>query len=450
MPSTPDYVAQGVWKTLFISMCLIPFVSIPFDFAYGAANGLGRTANLALIFSLLFVLTISRFLDYVRQPGERAFLFFAVAFVGYSLFGASANNVPVILTFPGLFALYSCFAIGISTYAMEKTDSQILAWTHKWLMVGLLPVIALPLLVTATADAFTSREWMSNLYGFSNVRALGDYVVVAILASAGYLGIASSSPASRAKTATIFVYLTAMWAVLFWSGSRACLLAACVAIGFANLVMWRAHLKHLALNVAAIVTGGALSTLLFLPHHSYGILARFGNTAKTLSENVESLDDAGAGVGASVNALATGRLDIWDWAVQRILERPLLGWGYLPMKEMGDGTPPFAHAHNLVLEYALGFGIPVALLLLGVAAYFWWRGVMVAARNPSPARLSALYLVTGLPIASLLSVTMLSPFQLMVFGMCLGALLGIDVRERRAQRLSDRDISTEPADTVFL
>ena len=51
-----------------------------------------------------------------------------------------------------------------------------------------------------------------------------------------------------------------------------------------------------------------------------------------------------------------------------ILERPLLGYGpsrFKTLYEINDGTRDISHLHNLPLEIAFNYGIPLALILSG-------------------------------------------------------------------------------------
>jgi exopolysaccharide production protein ExoQ len=64
----------------------------------------------------------------------------------------------------------------------------------------------------------------------------------------------------------------------------------------------------------------------------------------------------------------TGRTEIWEFAQEKVLESPLLGYGYGSSRFAlsGHRDPNFSpdHAHNLLLNVALGSGIPAAALLV--------------------------------------------------------------------------------------
>ena len=84
----------------------------------------------------------------------------------------------------------------------------------------------------------------------------------------------------------------------------------------------------------------------------------------------------------------TPRLVIFRSALNFIFQRPFLGWGsgtfaliYLAKDNMWN--PPFIfhkfqHTHNLFLEMAFNFGIPISLLLTSIAFYIFYKSLKVS------------------------------------------------------------------------
>ena len=70
------------------------------------------------------------------------------------------------------------------------------------------------------------------------------------------------------------------------------------------------------------------------------------------------------------NYLSTPRVGIWKSALSRIVERPLWGWGPSTFAKvhLNNNTAlkfiPAKHAHNMPLELAHNFGIPLAIILV--------------------------------------------------------------------------------------
>lgn len=98
--------------------------------------------------------------------------------------------------------------------------------------------------------------------------------------------------------------------------------------------------------------------------------------------------EAGPSMGnASVNTQAGERLVVWPQLYAAIADRPWLGWGVrgvsvahnAVLDRFADGAP-FTYAHNVILDLAIGFGIPMTLLLVGMAAV-WSARRMAHIRN---------------------------------------------------------------------
>ena len=122
---------------------------------------------------------------------------------------------------------------------------------------------------------------------------------------------------------------------------------------------------------------------------------------------------------------------IWDNAIALIAERPWTGWGW---REMGyaryvtlldnrfDGL--LEHAHNLPLQLALEFGLPVAVLVCGVAAWAIYRAKPWRIHTDSkPFAWVILLLIVG--IHSMLEYPLWSAGFLFLTGLCVGYLLPI-------------------------
>ena len=61
-----------------------------------------------------------------------------------------------------------------------------------------------------------------------------------------------------------------------------------------------------------------------------------------------------------------GRINIWNSAINFILEKPIWGWGSSSFPTLYEATNNIykAHTHNLALELAISFGIPVMLIII--------------------------------------------------------------------------------------
>lgn len=91
------------------------------------------------------------------------------------------------------------------------------------------------------------------------------------------------------------------------------------------------------------------------------------------------------------------RVQIWTYALQRIAERPLFGWGFDSSRElMGTGAgavlpdaPMSLHTHNLTLQVWMELGI-AGVALLALLGYRLWRRAAGFGAAAAPAALAGL------------------------------------------------------------
>lgn len=96
------------------------------------------------------------------------------------------------------------------------------------------------------------------------------------------------------------------------------------------------------------------------------------------------LDFLNAGEGGpaatQVNIQAGMRLVVWPQLWQAVLQRPWLGWGLGGVSAAHNAvlhgytlSEPFTYAHNVVLDLAVGVGLPLMVLLVTVTGVWLWR-----------------------------------------------------------------------------
>lgn len=429
MTREPDPITKGLWLGTLALMGLFPFLSIPADFTLGAAKGIGWTGNLALITAFFFALSLRGMSKVLIGGRDKALLAFGLAFVVYALVGLRFGPNNFILSSAGILGIAGGIGAGFGAYALAKSGTDPIKPLLRWTLIGCLPFLALPFLVEATLPRFDGKEWMFNLYGFSNPRSLGHYSTIAIVVLVGLTAaVLPKNSAGRAWRVPHFALLTAMWAILMWSGSRGGVAALGLGLLISCLVLWRLKLVEVIWNAAAALIGSVISLVFVIPHSSYGVLNRFVSFAEQVRESTAG---GNGGAGAVAEAATTGRVEVWTWAIARIAERPWFGWSYLPMRGMeADDHPGLAHAHNIVLDYAMAFGIPLAVLVIGIISLLWWRAGVAARRANTAAAQTAFHLATVLPVYSMLSAVLISPYQLSVFGVVIGGLIGMEVLRR--------------------
>lgn len=77
------------------------------------------------------------------------------------------------------------------------------------------------------------------------------------------------------------------------------------------------------------------------------------------------------------NLLSFPRFEIWSKATKLIFERPFLGWGastFAIIYSLKGGVYEIQHTHNIPLELAYNFGIPLSIVLCTFSTYLLFRG----------------------------------------------------------------------------
>ncbi|WP_296481565.1 Wzy polymerase domain-containing protein [Rhodoferax sp.] len=90
-------------------------------------------------------------------------------------------------------------------------------------------------------------------------------------------------------------------------------------------------------------------------------------------------------LGAQVNVSVGTRWLVWPQLIEAVLQRPWWGWGLGQVSTAHNAvvsayavSEPFTYAHNIVLDLALGLGLPLAALLVLVTGVWLWRRVRSA------------------------------------------------------------------------
>jgi O-antigen ligase len=125
----------------------------------------------------------------------------------------------------------------------------------------------------------------------------------------------------------------------------------------------------LVLGSALLATGLALLTAMAGSFHMEGLLGHFSRT----------------GDPSDVTTL-TGRFEIWSFVQQKILDSPIIGWGYNSSKvlitvDLGTASP-IDTAHNMLLQSLLSVGL---IGTLPVVAFIVYLGIAFV-RRPAPFR----------------------------------------------------------------
>ncbi len=272
-----------------------------------------------------------------------------LAYIVMAMISAIYSPTPA-YSFGGAFSLLCLFAFAF-TVTTKLTESQFL-WT-----------------MTLTLAVFLLVGWVvryvNPALGTSEFQLNG--IIVARMA--GIAGQADNLGAVCSK------YLGAVF--LLWMSGRCRLIFALplAAIGAATVFAADAHTAMVATAAAVIgtvVARSALGLLTAALTTALGIMLYYIGTV-----NLNTIGSAVSRSGDAQEALTlTGRVDIWDFVWQNIVERPLFGWGYNASKiimghHLGfrDGLK-IDTAHNLLLQSLLSVGFvgtaPIIILLFSL------------------------------------------------------------------------------------
>lgn len=172
-----------------------------------------------------------------------------------------------------------------------------------------------------------------------------------------------------------------VWPVTAWlwaRGLRWKALALPVALGVASL-----FLESAAATLGLVA--GVITVLLALSHRKAGVATAIAASALAfvaMPFAVREMHGHGWHRAEWLAASARHRIEIWDFAVQRIAERPLLGWGFDGSRHMQALFPDLSstgrelaalHPHSAPLQIMLELGAVGAVIVLALLCLFAMR-----------------------------------------------------------------------------
>lgn len=89
--------------------------------------------------------------------------------------------------------------------------------------------------------------------------------------------------------------------------------------------------------------------------------------------------------GVTISITDSGRFNVWQQLSDAVWMKPWLGWGLRGVSVALSAvlhppaeSAPFTYAHNIVLDMAIGMGLPLTVMALSVAGVWLWRRVQNA------------------------------------------------------------------------
>jgi O-antigen ligase len=148
--------------------------------------------------------------------------------------------------------------------------------------------------------------------------------------------------------------------------------------------------------------------ILFAPLVAVLIVAAVPGAVQRLTQGFGHADELQGTAAVDEYAVTSGRNLIWPYVIEKIKERPLIGYGRLAMKttglqdflwtELGEGFP---HPHNAYLELLFDSGVIGAVLVLPFYLLMLWKAVSVFRDPRSPVFVAAGGMTLALTLAFL-------------------------------------------------
>lgn len=198
----------------------------------------------------------------------------------------------------------------------------------------------------------TSRfDWTRGLPAGTHIRHLGYYAAAIIGLCAGIMAVADR----RAPWAAAFAVATLACGFAFWTGSRGTIAAAAGGLVIGLIVVPAARKARCwAGMIGSAATGAAIVYWLPSPAANMGF-------ARTI--------EASAG-----DNIATGRTEMWRIVLERIMERPLFGYGEGQMRSVATYSV-MVQPHNVLLQTMLAWGAIGTLCILFLALAYARRAI---------------------------------------------------------------------------
>ncbi|MGQ4880016.1 O-antigen ligase family protein [Billgrantia sp. LNSP4103-1] len=312
------------------------------------------TFDLSRIFVLFFLLVFAVFgwkfshtmwLFFLNKSIKTPVVRFAILFVTI-FFILTMSEGYLALSLLELFSfLFIFYTIGILIFLLKISGKN-----NHWYLFGSMLIIFFAAYIVYVFDAVYVKYYFIRQIdftpGFTNIRHFSD--VAAGLMPLALLYVVCRSRPSLIAAFLSFLPLSVWWYVLFITEGRAGILSLVLSTFIALVLFGRAAQWPVATLFSSALAG--LAGWWFI-----NPLRKSADGAIFL-RNITS---------------DSNRFDLWRTAIQYGLENFPLGIG--PMQFAGDGRISYAHAHNLILNTAAEWGIPLALMLLALIIYGCWK-----------------------------------------------------------------------------
>lgn len=388
---------------LVVGLAPVLMVLVPWDFGTDMTSYRGFMRGLSLtvpLVEILFILLAStrgfslfaaiRALPELSKIGAAAFLLTTIA--GTML----SAKVPIFsLIGIGKIVIHALFFLSL-LHEVAKGGRK---WRRAlWLAIGC-GVLGYCLLWLANIVAYqpTGDDWVGLVPGIPNVRGIGFFGLAGFFA--GYCVYATAGGFNHPKIAhAVGVAISVVALVLIiWTGSRGGMLAIVSGTIFAFLFAPALRRSIAGFFGSALILAVLASYALPIVNENYGLMRMISSSSIIVD-------------GGNPSA---GRTQIWAGTIQKIMERPVLGWGIEQFAVSGpEETLGYKQPHNMILQilFSVGFlgGLATLMMLLPIA-------LRVVFDLSQPEHVAAWGYITGTIVFGLYDAAFYYTYPVMIF-----------------------------------
>ncbi|WP_417819034.1 O-antigen ligase family protein [Tritonibacter scottomollicae] len=340
----------------------VAMVVIPWDF--GAVITIYRAfmRGLSLPIMILEMLVAILAIQQIAHPAQKLrnlTLKYKLGIVSLVLIALYTSIFVAIEPYLSIISLYMwiihiLFGFGVFLIFMEvNAIDRRMVW--KTILLGLFTYIVILIFVVVQNLDNVNFDWIGGLPGMPNVRQLGYLSVVGFAASTAFI----DQPHRSSVYILGFFTASISLALAIWSGTRGSLIAVFAALSLSALFKKELRTSHFGgWLMASLIVGIAIAWALAIPHEAFG----FGRIIGSIHENYDT-----------VNKLSSGRGEMWAGTINKILERPIFGYGERQFQFIvPEAQGGFKQPHNFILQYLLQWGFVGA----GIFFYLIFQSIL--------------------------------------------------------------------------
>ncbi|MCC4832944.1 O-antigen ligase family protein [Shewanella sp. 10N.7] len=129
---------------------------------------------------------------------------------------------------------------------------------------------------------------------------------------------------------------------------------------------------------------------------------------------------------------SSGRLELWAYAINNIIERPWAGFGPMSFAWAADRPLPNAHLHNSILQLLYEYGIPICIMILGIF-FMYLKHLLGQLAIPDEKLESITFSIVAVSVYSLFSGVLVMPFTQLLLSLVIA--LSLSNKQNRKKHL---------------